>query len=251
MTIKTMQELEELRKVGRVVSQTIQLMMEAVEDGMTTAELDLIGRKNIENHGARSAPELAYNFPGATCISVNEEVAHGLPGARVINRGDLINIDVSCELNGFFADSGASFAFGDVDPVLHALMNTTKKSLKESIKKCRPGKRFNLIGQTIEDHARRGGFSVIENLGSHGVGRALHEQPEFIAGFYDPKDRRTMHEGQVFTIEPFISTGARQAIEQADTWTLATSPKFRTAQYEHTIVVTKNSPIVITANPHY
>lgn len=248
MTIKTQQELELLKKAGRVVAETIELMIKSVEDGMTTAELDLIGRKNIERHGARSAPELTYGFPGATCISVNEEVAHGLPGERILRNGDLINIDVSCELNGFYADSGASFQFGETDPKLTMLLDTTKKSLKESIKKCRPGKRFNLIGQTIEDHARRAGFSVIENLGSHGVGRALHEQPEFIAGYYDPQDRRTMHEGQVFTIEPFISTGARQAIELDDKWTLATSKKFRTAQYEHTIVVTKNSPIIITAN---
>lgn len=127
-------------------------------------------------------------------------------------------------------------------------MEVTKKSLKEAIKKCRPAQRFNLIGQTIETHAKRAGFSVIENIGSHGVGRALHEAPEFIAGYYDPQDRRTMHEGQVFTIEPFISTGAHMVDELDDKWTLATSDHFRTAQYEHTIVITKNSPIVITAN---
>lgn len=118
MTIKTEQELELLKKAGRVVSETIQLMIKSVEDGMTTAELDLIGRKNMERHGARSAPELAYGFPGATCISVNEEVAHGLPGTRVLKKGDLINIDVSCELNGYYADTGASFQFGEADPKL-------------------------------------------------------------------------------------------------------------------------------------
>ena len=248
MTIKTQQELEMLKKAGRVVAETLQLMIRSAEAGMTTAELDLIGRKNLERHGARSAPELTYNFPGATCISINEQVAHGIPSDRKIQIGDLINIDVSCELNGFFADTGASFQFQGNDAKLASLMDVTKKSLKESIKKCRPAQRFNLIGQTIETHAKRAGFSVIENIGSHGVGRALHEEPEFIAGYYDPQDRRTMHEGQVFTIEPFISTGAQMVEELDDKWTLATSDRYRTAQYEHTIVITKNSPIVITAN---
>ena len=250
MIIKNQFELDMLKKAGSVVSNTLQLMLRSIEEGMTTLELDLIAQKNFEKFGAQSAPKLTYNFPGHTCISINEEVAHGIPGDKIIRNGDLINIDVSCELNGFFADTGASIQFGEEDPKLAELMATTKKALKESIKKCRPGKRLNLIGQTIETTARRSGFTVIENIGSHGVGGSLHEAPEFIAGYYDPQDRRLIHEGQVFTIEPFISTGAHMVEEQADKWTLSTSPKFRTAQYEHTIVITKNSPIILTSNPY-
>ncbi len=251
MTIKTLAQLEMLKKAGVAVSSTILHMIRSVEDGMTTEELDEIGRKKLESFGAQSAPKLTYNFPGTTCISVNDEAAHGIPGARVLRKGDLINIDVSAELNGYFADTGASFLFDAEDAELEKLMDTTKKALKESIKKCRPGKRLNLIGQTIETHAKRNGYSVIENLGSHGVGAALHEEPKFIAGYYDPQDKRLMHEGQVFTIEPFISNGARYVEEREDRWTLGTSERFRTVQYEHTLIVTKNSPIVITANELY
>lgn len=248
MTIKTQAELEMLKKAGSVVAETLQLMIRSVEDGMTTLELDSIGQKHLEKYEANSAPKVTYNFPGATCISVNEEVAHGIPGTRVLRRGDLINIDVSAELNGFYADTGASFLFQSEEPELMELMTATKTALRESVKKCRPGRRLNIIGQTIENVARKSGFSVIENLGSHGVGRSLHEEPKFIAGYYDSKDRRLMHEGQVFTIEPFLSTGAREVEERSDKWTLATSPQYRTAQYEHTLVVTARGPIIITAN---
>ncbi|MBX9766346.1 MAG: type I methionyl aminopeptidase, partial [Bdellovibrionales bacterium] len=209
-------------------------------------EVDEIGRLFLEAHGARSAPKLTYNFPGTTCISVNEEAAHGIPSAKILNASDLVNIDVSAELDGYFADTGGSFI---IPPESHEKLNlclTTKRALNLALKEARAGQKLNRIGRAIEKEARRNNLSVIENLGSHGVGRALHEDPGFIPGYYDPKDQRILKENQVITIEPFLSTGAREVFDAGDGWTLATHKQFLTAQYEHTLVVTKGVPLIMT-----
>jgi methionyl aminopeptidase len=246
MTIETMTDLENLKIIGKIVAQTIKLMSGAIEPGMTTKELDNIGRQFLESKGARSAPELTYNFPGASCISLNNEVAHGIPGEAVIREGDLINIDVSAELNGYFADSGSSFIVPPVTRDKKELCRATKQALNKAIEEVRAGLPVNIIGKTIERHARKSGYTVIRNLGSHGVGRALHEEPKFIAPYYDQNDKRILKEGMVITIEPFLSNGAEFVEEARDGWTLKTHKKFISAQYEHTMVITRKKPILIT-----
>ena len=246
MTIETAKDLQSLKIIGKIVAQTIKLMQNSIEVGMTTKELDEIGRKYLEQHGARSAPELSYNFPGATCISINEAIAHGIPGSRIINAGDMVNIDVSAELDGYFADSGASFVIPPSNDLKKDLLRATKQALNKAIEEVRAGVPINIIGKTIEKHARKTGFTVIRDLGSHGVGRALHEEPEFIAPFYDKSDKRILKEGMVITIEPFLSSGAETIRQDRDGWTLKTEKRFLSAQFEHTMVVTKNKPILIT-----
>ena len=246
MTIESAKDLESLRIIGRIVAQTIKLMQQSIESGMTTKELDDIGRKYLEHHGARSAPELVYNFPGATCISINEAVAHGIPGEKIIKDGDMVNIDVSAELNGYFADSGASFIVPPSNDLKKELLRATKQALNKAIDEVRAGMPINIIGKTIEKHARKTGYTVIRDLGSHGVGRALHEEPKFIAPYYDKNDRRILKEGMVITIEAFLSTGAESITQDKDGWTLKTDNKFLSAQFEHTMVITKNKPILIT-----
>lgn len=246
MSINSERDLEGLRKIGRVVARCLQHMQSKIEPGITTAELDSIGGHYLSLHGARSAPQLTYNFPGYTCISVNEEAAHGIPGARVIKAGDLVNIDVSAELDGYFADTGGS-AIVPPESKLHLqICAAAKKALEKALLEARAGAKLNRIGYAIEAEATRNGLTVIENLGSHGVGRALHEEPGFIAGYYDKKDRRILRENQVITIEPFISSGAREVFENGDGWTLVTSPGVFTAQYEHTLVITKGKPLIMT-----
>src|SRR5262249_37916087 len=149
---------------------------------------------------------------------------------------DLVNIDVSAELDGFFADTGGSFIIPPESDVKKQLCLATKRALKAAMKEARAGRLISGIGKAIEKEARRSELTVIENLGSHGVGRALHEEPEFIPGFYDPKDKRVLKKGQVITIEPFLSTGAREVFDKGDGWTLVTSKRHLTAQYEHTLV---------------
>lgn len=249
MSINSEKDLAGLRKVGKIVARCLQHMIAQLEPGITTAELDFIGGKFLEAHGARSAPKLTYSFPGFTCISVNEEAAHGIPGSRILKAGDLINIDVSAELEGYFADTGASSIIPPESKLHLQICATAKKALANAMLEARAGAKLNRIGYAIETEANRNGFTVIENIGSHGVGRALHEEPSFIAGYYDKKDKRILKENQVITIEPFISSGAHEVFENGDGWTLVTSPGIFTAQYEHTLVITKDKPLIMTL-PH-
>ena len=246
MSIESENDLICLRKIGGIVANCLQHMALQLEPGITTREIDEIGRLFLEGHGARSAPKLTYNFPGTTCISVNEEAAHGIPGAKILNAGDLVNIDVSAELGGYFADTGGSFIIPPESKLKRDLCLATKSALNLAIKAARAGQKLNRIGQAIEKEALRNKLTVIENLGSHGVGRALHEDPDFIPSYYDPKDQRILLENQVITIEPFLSTGAKEVFDTGDGWTLATSKRFLTAQYEHTLVITKGMPLIMT-----
>ncbi|MGZ3727561.1 MAG: type I methionyl aminopeptidase [Pseudobdellovibrio sp.] len=246
MSIQTENDLKALRKIGKIVAQCLQFMGSKLEPGMTTFELDQLGQAFLEKHGARSAPRLVYNFPGSTCISVNEEAAHGIPGARKLKAGDLVNIDVSAELNGYFADTGGSFIMPPESLVKVNLCQVTKRALDMALRSVKAGEPINVIGRAIEKEAHKNNLTVIENIGSHGVGRALHEEPDFIPGYYDPDDKRLLKENQVITIEPFISTGATEVFDTGDGWTLAAAKKFLTAQYEHTLVITKGKPLIMT-----
>ncbi len=246
MSIDSEKDLEGLRKIGRIVARCLLHMQSKLEPGITTLELDTLGGEFLSAHGARSAPKLTYNFPGHTCISVNEEVAHGIPGSKILKAGDLVNIDVSAELNGYFADTGGS-AIIPPEALLHQrICAVAKQALENAMKEAHAGARLNRIGHAIETEATKHGLTVIQNLGSHGVGRALHEEPKFIAGFYNKHDKRILKKNQVITIEPFISSGAHEAIENGDGWTLVTTPGIFTAQYEHTIVITDGMPLIMT-----
>jgi methionyl aminopeptidase len=246
MTVETEEQLERLRRIGRIVADCLQLMGRSLEPGMTTLELDAIGERYLEEHGARSAPRVTYGFPGATCISVNHEVAHGVPGERRLSANDLVNIDVSAELGGVFADTGGSFQVPPGTAPKQRVLDATRAARDAGVRAARADRPLNVIGAAIERVARERGMTIIENLGSHGTGNALHEEPGFIPSYFDAKDRRRLRDGMVITIEPFLSTGARQVTELDDGWTLATDPRYFSAQFEHTLVVTRSVPIVVT-----
>ncbi|MEA3534114.1 type I methionyl aminopeptidase [Rhizobium sp. CC-YZS058] len=248
MILESADDLERLKEIGRICAEAVAVMGAAIEPGMTTAELDAIGRKLLEDAGAQSAPELSYKFPGATCISVNEEVAHGIPGPRVFQPGDLVNIDVSAEKAGFFADTGASFAVPPVKREIERLCRDGKRALWVGLNEVRSGRPLASIGNAIGAFARKNRYTLVTNLSSHGVGRSLHEHPTEIATWPDPQEKRRMEEGMVFTIEPFLSLGAEWAegSDGDDPWTLYSEPRAPTVQYEHTVVVTKNGPLVVT-----
>ena len=246
MTIETEDDITALKRIGRIVSLVLHEMLDTARPGMSTRELDALGAALLAQHGARSAPQLTYNFPGATCISINEEAAHGIPGDRVIRAGDVLNIDVSAQLDGYFADTGGTRVVPPGNPVKTRLCHATRQALAAAMQQARAGMPIRGIGAAIERTARAYGFKVIENLGSHGVGRALHEAPEHIAGYHDPHDQRLLHEGMVITIEPFLSTKSRIVEEAADGWTLVGAPGNLSAQYEHTMIITKGEPIVVT-----
>lgn len=247
MTVRSKKDLEALRRIGRIVALALKEMEQHVRPGITTAELDAIGRAFLEAHGALSAPDHVYDFPGATCISVNNEAAHGIPGPRVIEAGDLVNIDVSASLDGYFADTGATIPVPPVSPEKARLCESTKRALDKAMAAARAGSPLFVIGKAIEEAAERAGYTIIENLAGHGVGRHLHEEPHFIRNTYDPNDKRRLTDGLVITIEPFFTTGARTAKEASDGWTLLTPPGTWVAQYEHTLVVRDGQPLVLTA----
>lgn len=246
MTIETQDDVLALQRIGRIVSMTLHKMLDAAEPGMTTRELDQLGEHLLDSQGARSAPKLAYNFPGSTCISINEQAAHGIPGDRIIRAGDVLNIDVSAELGGYFADTGGTVVVPPTTALKTRLCHASRTALTEAMRKARAGRPLNGIGAAIERTAKTHGFRVIENLASHGVGRALHEAPEEIAGYYDPADKRVLKAGMVITIEPFLSTRSRIVSEASDGWTLVGAPGNLSAQYEHTMIITQGAPIVVT-----
>ncbi|ETT63504.1 methionine aminopeptidase [Paenibacillus sp. FSL R7-277] len=247
MTSDTLQDMQGLKAAGAVVGHTIAEMKKSVVPGMTTAELDEVGAKILNHFGAKSAPKVTYNFPGTTCISVNEEVAHGIPGQRVIQAGDLINIDVSAELNGYFGDAGVSFQLPPYNEKLIHLCRSTEETMMSVINHLRAGMKVNEIGRVMESEARKRGYKVVRNLCSHGIGKALHEKPFEILPFYNPRVTTVLKEGQVITIEPFLSTGTDFVEQQPDGWTLSVADNSRVAQFEHTIVVTKGKPIILTS----
>ena len=246
MTIETDKDLIELRNIGRIVAATLKKMMCRTEPGMTTRELDQIGKSLLDSYGAKSAPNITYNFPGYACISINEEAAHGVPGDRVIQPGDVVNIDVSAEKNGYFADTGGSFVVPPSNFLKDQLIASTKFALSEACNNAIAGSPLNGIGKAIQKMARKKGFRVIRNLCSHGVGRGLHEEPKEIRGYYEPRDKRRLHEGLVITIEPFLSTKSKFVTESSDGWTLIGSKGNLSAQFEHTMVITKGKPILLT-----
>ncbi|AIQ41047.1 type I methionyl aminopeptidase [Paenibacillus sp. FSL R7-0297] len=247
MTSETLQDLQGLKAAGKVVGHTIAEMKKSVVPGMTTAELDEVGARILNHFGAKSAPKVTYNFPGTTCISVNEEVAHGIPGQRVIQAGDLINIDVSAELNGYYGDAGVSFQLPPYNEKLVHLCRSTEETMMSVINHLRAGMKVNEIGRVMESEAHKRGYKVVRNLCSHGIGKSLHEKPYEILPFYNPRVTTVLKEGQVITIEPFLSTGADFVEQQSDGWTLSVADNSRVAQYEHTIVVTKGKPIILTS----
>lgn len=246
MTIGHEDELEKLKEAGRIVARTLTAMGQALEPGITTRELDQIGRALLEKEGARSAPELTYNFPGATCISIAPDVAHGIPDDRRVEAGDLVNIDVSAEVDGFFADTGASFAVPPTPARIERLCRDGRRAMWTGIRSVKAGGRLNEVGRSIETFAKKNGYSLIRNLASHGVGRGLHEDPTEIATWHDPSDRRVIREGLVFTIEPFLSLGGDWVEETGDGWTLRPLGREPTVQYEHTLVATRRGPVVVT-----
>jgi methionyl aminopeptidase len=246
MTVESQKDIDGLKEIGKIVALTINEMKRHARVGMTTKELDDIGGQILQKYGAVPAPKTVYNFPGNTCISINHEIAHGIPGNRKIQPGDLINIDVSAELGGYFADAGHSFVMPPYNPALTRLCDYTYKTMMKVISSLKHGVKMNEIGRIIQTEAKKGGYQVIQNLCSHGVGRSLHESPNEILPYYDRHDKRVLKEGMVITIEPFLSTGADYVVEQPDGWTLCLPDRSFAAQQEHTIIITKDQPIIVT-----
>lgn len=249
MSITKESELVGIKKVSEVVASTLKQMQDFAKPGMTTKELDNFGTKILQEAGAMSAPQLAYKFPGCTCISVNNEFCHGLPSEKtILKEGDLINIDVSAELDGFWSDNGASFVLGKDINNHQKLVDASKEILKKAICNIKGGVRISDIGYLIETEAKKRRYKVIKNLMGHGVGRSLHEEPFEIANFRDRLNLNRFRKNSVVAIETFISTTSTYAETLHDGWTMAGNNGGYMAQHEHTIIVTDGKPVILTEN---
>jgi methionyl aminopeptidase len=246
MSIKSQSEFGKLRAIGRIVRRALDEMTAAARPGVTTAELDAVGAGVLADHGAESSPPKVYGFPGAACISVNDEAIHGIPGARVLASGDLLKLDMTAEKDGFVADAAVTVRIGDVSETAEALVRCAESAFHCGLRSARAGNRVNEIGRAVEKEVRRRGFSVMRELCGHGVGRTIHEEPQ-VPNYYDPRLRSRLTDGLVITIEPIIAAGGGQGELQQDRWTIRTADRSLSAHFEHTIVVTKGSAIVLTA----
>jgi methionyl aminopeptidase len=245
MSIQSSADWEGLREVSRVVRLTLDALVARVRPGVTTGELDAVAAQLIAAEGARSAPQLEYGFPGTVLISVNDEIVHGIPGARVIRPGDLVKLDVTLEKDGFVADAARSVVVAPADELASRLTACAQAAFENALDVARAGVRVSHIGRAVEREVRRWGFFVVRGLTGHGVGRAIHEEPT-VANEWDPWQRDVLTEGLVLTIEPMISAGSPRPVLDKDGWTMRTRDGSLAAHDEHTLVITKGRPIVLT-----
>lgn len=246
MSINSPVEFEGLRAAGRIVRRMIEAMKRHVRAGVTTAELDAIGDAVMRRHGARSAPRLVYGFPGTSCISVNEEAVHGIPGGRALRDGDLVKLDVTVEKDGFMADAAETISVGLTAPERLRLIACAERAFAKAASVARAGSRVREIGRAVEREVLADHFSVIRELGSHGIGRTIHEEPS-VPNFADPAATQILTAGLVITIEPIIAAGSSSVVLGQDGWSVRTSDGRPSAHYEHTLVITDEEPLLLTA----
>ncbi|REC46724.1 type I methionyl aminopeptidase [Chryseobacterium pennipullorum] len=247
MSITNESELAGMQRISEAVAYTLREMTQYAQPGMTTKELDEFGARILAGYGAKSAPFLTYGFPGWTCISVDNEFCHGIPTEhRILKEGDLINIDVSAELDGYWADNGGSFVIGKDIHGHKKLVDASKDILDKAINSIRGGVKIADIGYLMETEAKKKGLKVIKNLGGHGVGRSLHEEPDELLNYRNRFDTRRFKKNSVVAIETFISTTSNLAVELNDGWTMVGNKGGYMAQHEHTIIITDGKPVILT-----
>jgi methionyl aminopeptidase len=246
MSIKSNSEFEKMRAIGGIVARALRTMAERVRAGITTGDLNDIGARVLAESGARSAPPLVYGYPADVCISVNDEAMHGIPGARMIQPGDLVKLDLVAEKDGFYADAAVSVNVPPVSAPGRELAQCAERAFGRALDVARAGNRVYEIGRAVEREVRQCGFSVIRELCGHGVGRTIHEQPS-VPNFADRRARQRLTEGLVITIEPVIAAGNGRTRLESDGWTFRTEDGSLAAHYEHTVVITRGAPVLLTA----
>jgi methionyl aminopeptidase len=246
MSIESAGDLEGLREAGRVTRAILDALAKHVRVGVSTADLDMIAAAVLAERGARSAPALVYGFPGHALISVNDEIVHGVPGRRRLERGDLVKLDVTVEKNGYFADAARSIVLGRGTDTARRLVACARAAFKAALVVARAGTPVNEIGRAVDGEVRRRGFTVVRGLTGHGVGRTIHEEPS-VPNHYDRWQRDVLTDGLVLTIEPLISAGSPETVQGDDGWTVRTRDGSLSAHHEHTLVITRQAPLILTA----
>lgn len=243
---------ERMKKAGAIARTVLDTVLEQVRVGITTDELDKIAHNCAIKLGAYPSPLNYHGFPKAICTSINEVVVHGIPDSRPLVDGDIINCDVTVYAHGMHGDCSETVFVGDVDSKSKKLVQVTWECLAKSIEIVKPGVKFSAIGQVVEAHAHKHGYSVVREFTGHGIGQFFHMSP-YVAHFYEPDNKFVMEEGMTFTIEPMINAGTPQCVIWADKWTAVTADLARSAQFEHTLLVTADGVEILTGdlNPFY
>lgn len=247
MTITTEAELQGMQRAGQVVAETLRTLRAAIRPGITPAELDALAGRVFRQHGARSAPRMTYGAPVNVFVSVNDDIVHGLPTRRPLAAGDVVSLDVTPYVDGYIADAAVTVAVPPASPVALRLIECTEAAFGAGMAAARAGQPVHAIGQAVEQEVTRRGFTVLRELFGHGVGRAIHEEPN-VPNYYRARDRQKLHEGLVIAVEPMVSTGKSPRVRTLrDGWTLSTTDGGLAAHFEHTVMITAAQPLILTA----
>ncbi|MBC8531588.1 type I methionyl aminopeptidase [Gehongia tenuis] len=246
ITLKTDQEIAWMREAGRVVAGALEAVRQAIRPGVTTAELDRIGETYILSHGARPSFKGYQGFPAALCVSVNDEIVHGIPGDRMLEEGDMVSLDVGAELHGYHGDAARTYGVGEVDAATQQLMRVTEECFWKGIEQARVGSRLSDVSHAIQVHAESFGYSVPREITGHGIGRNLHEDPT-VPNYGRAGHGERLKAGMTLAVEPMIAAGRRHIEVLDNDWTIVTVDQSRSAHYENTILITEGDPVILTA----
>lgn len=246
IVLKTDNQIEIMYRAGQVVAETLNMVAERISAGMTTADLDRLIEDFIRSRGALPAFKGYQGFPASACISINEEVVHGIPGRRVIEAGDIVSVDIGSIVDDYYGDSARTFAVGEISAEKASLLEWTQKSLQAGIDNAKKGNKLGAISSAVQEVAESHGYGVVRQLVGHGIGRAMHEEPQ-VPNFGSPQDGPVLALGTVIAIEPMINMGTPEVKTLPDGWTVVTADGQPSAHFEHTVAITENGPRILTA----
>lgn len=246
INIKTEHEIDMMARAGRVLASVVDDLKAACREGTRTIELDRLADRRIRAAGARPGFLGYHGFPNSTCVSINDEAVHGIPGKRKLEAGDIVSLDLGLVLDGFWADMGCTVAVGRASPEARRLMRVTEECLEVAIDHAQPHGHLGDISAAVQRHAEAAGFSVIRQFVGHGIGRAMHEDPQ-LPNFGIPGTGPELRPGMTLAIEPMVNQGAAEVYIKPDGWTVCTSDGSLSAYFEHTVAITKNGPRVLTS----
>lgn len=247
IVLKTAQEIEIMRRAGKVVASVLDMVGQTIRPGMTTAELDRLIEACIRDQAAVPGFKGYRGFPASACISIDEEVVHGIPGKRRIREGDIVSVDVGTIVDGFYGDSARTYAVGRISPQKQALLDNTQKCLAAGIDKARKGNKLGQISAAVQQVAEAAGYSVVRDLVGHGIGRSMHEDPQ-VPNFGSPNAGPELQTGMVLAIEPMINMGTYEVYTRPDGWTYVTADGLPSAHFEHTVAITDAGPDILSVS---
>jgi len=250
ITLKSEREIEKIRRSGKITATTLSMLIQTAKAGMTTSELDALAEKSIRERGGIPTFVGYHGYPATICVSVNDEVVHGIPGERVLEDGDLLSIDIGTTLDGYVSDSAVTIPVGEVSDEARTLMRVTQECLMLGIAQMQVGKHLSDIGHAVQSHAEAHGYGVVRELVGHGVGTQMHEEPQ-VPNYGDPGKGLVLKPGLVLAIEPMINAGTHKVRILKDGWTVVTADGTLSAHFEHTIAVTEEGPKILTLRDVY